>query len=192
MTGCKRREAFEILNAPASHTLLKHWEVPEFAFIERSGQTIKRDDLRGKIWVADFFYTSCPGPCPMMTSRLSALQEKLQGKADVRLVSISLDPEKDTPEVLQRYAERFKAGPNWLFLTGDKQATYSLAEHGFKLAVADVRNSPEPITHSTKLVLVDREGWIRGFYEGVGGDQTAKLLNDIERLVSGNEAQSGR
>jgi hypothetical protein len=120
----------------------------------------------------------------MMTSRLSELQGKLAGREDVRLVSISLDPEKDVPDVLRQYADRFKAGPNWLFLTGDKPATYKLAEGGFKLAVADVRNSPEPITHSTKLVLVDRNGWVRGFYDGVGENQTATLLADIDRLRS--------
>jgi protein SCO1/2 len=120
------------------------------------------------------------------------LQEKLAGKSGVRLISISLDPEKDTPDVLKQYAERFKAGPNWLFLTGDKAATYDLAQKGFKLAVADVRNSPEPITHSTKLVLVDREGWVRGFYEGVGEDQTAALLADIDRLLGENATAASK
>ena len=190
--GCKRREDFEMLGTPPPTTLLRHWELPDFTFTERSGQTINRDDLRGKVWVADFFYTSCPGPCPIMTSRLSDLQGRLAGKEAVRLVSISLDPEKDTPEVLQQYADRFKAGPNWLFLTGDKAATYKLAQEGFKLAVADVRNSPDPITHSTKLVLVDRGGWVRGFYDGVGEDQTAKLVADIDRLLVEGQEPSGK
>ena len=128
----------------------------------------------------------------MMSSRLSALHEKLAGKDDVRLVSISLDPEKDTPEVLQQYATRFKAGPNWLFLTGDKTATYQFAQKGLKLAVADVRNSPEPITHSTKLVLVDRSGTVRGFYEGVGEDQSARLLADIDRLLAETGSGDGK
>ena len=184
LSGCKREQPFVVYDTPTPATLPKHWEIPDFRFTERGGQSIGRADLLGKVWLADFFYTSCPGPCPMMSSRLSALHEKLRDKDNVRLVSISLDPEKDTPEVLRQYATRFKAGPNWLFLTGDKQATYALAEQGFKLAVADVRNSPDPITHSTKLVLVDRDGWVRGFYEGVGEDQTAKLLSDIERFVS--------
>jgi protein SCO1/2 len=116
------------------------------------------------------------------------LQGKLAGKENARLVSISLDPEKDVPEVLRQYADRFKVGPNWLFLTGDKAATYKLAEEGFKLAVADVRNSPEPITHSTKLVLVDGSGWVRGFYDGVGDDQTDKLVGDINRLLAEPES----
>jgi protein SCO1/2 len=184
VTGCKRQEPFEILQAPPSPTLQKYWELPEFALTERSGQPFRRADLLGKVWIADFFYTTCPGPCPMMSSRLSALQEKLTAKPDACLVSISLDPAKDTPEVLQQYATKFHAEKNWLFLTGDKTTIYALAHDGFKLAIAEERNSPEPITHSTKLVLVDRAGWVRGFYEGVGEDQTARLLADIDHLLA--------
>jgi len=184
IAGCKREEPFEILQPPPAPTLEKHWQAPDFTFTERSGQTVHRADLAGKVWIADFFYTSCPGPCPMLSSRLSAIQEKLGDRADVRLVSISLDPEKDTPEVLKQYAERFKAGPKWLFLTGDKATTHLLVQTGFKLAIAEERNNPEPITHSTKLLLIDREGWIRGFYEGVGQDQTEQLIKDVDKLLA--------
>lgn len=184
VTGCKRQEPFEILEPPPVPSLQRLWQVPDFKFTERSGQPVQRADLTGKVWVADFFYTTCPGPCPMLSSRLSAMQGKLGNRADVRLVSISLDPAKDTPDVLKQYAERFKAGANWLFLTGDKATTYSLVQTGFKLAIAEERNSPEPITHSTKLVLIDREGWVRGFYEGVGQDQTEQLIKDIDKLLA--------
>jgi protein SCO1/2 len=180
--GCKPRPAFEMMEAPATTGLQKYWQLPEFSLTERSGKTVTRSELAGKIWVADFFYTTCPGPCPMLTSRLSALYEKVGAKDNVRLVSISLDPAKDTPEVLQTYASKFKAGPNWFFLTGDKAAIYELALKGFKLAVAEERNNPEPITHSTKLMLVDREGWVRGIYEGVGEDQNPKIIADIATL----------
>jgi protein SCO1/2 len=162
--------------------LPKHWALPDFSLVERSGRTYALADLRGKVWVADFFYTTCPGPCPMMSSRLSALQERLGARPNVLLVSVSTDPAKDTPEVLASYAERFKAGANWLFFTGEKEEIFQLANKGFKLSVVEERNNPEPITHSTKLVLVDREGFVRGFYEGIGEDQTERLLADIERL----------
>jgi len=184
LAGCNRQPAFEILDAPPQAALQKYWQLPEFALVERSGKTFSRADLAGKVWIADFFYSSCPGPCPMLSSRLSALQERVGAKPDVRLVSISLDPAKDTPEVLQQYATRFKAGANWLFFTGDKAAIRDLSEHGFKLAAVEERNSPEPIVHSTKLVLVDRAGWVRGFYEGVGEDQSARLVADIDRLLA--------
>lgn len=184
LAGCKEQAPFEMLATPPPATLQKLWQLPDFSLTERSGKTMSLADLAGKVWVADFFYTTCPGPCPMMTSRLSALEEKLAGKTDVRLVSISLDPEKDSPDVLREYADRFKAGADWLFFTGEKATIRTLAEKGFKLAVAEERNSPEPIVHSTKLVLVDRAGWVRGLYEGVGEDQTARMIADIERLLA--------
>lgn len=185
LAGCKRRPAFEVLQAPSTPAVQKYWQIPEFSLTERSGKQLSRADFAGKIWVADFFYTTCPGPCPMLTSRLSALHERVKGNDKVRLVSISLDPEKDTPDVLQQYAERFKAGPNWLFFTGDKAAIYDLSLNGFKLAAVEERNNPEPITHSTKLVMVDGEGWVRGIYEGVGEDENDRIVEDIARLERG-------
>ena len=174
--------------APAGATvdgatlLANPWALPEFQLVERSGQPLKRADLLGRVWIADFFYTTCPGPCPMMTSRLSELQEKLGALEDVRLVSISSDPEKDTPAILQQYAQRFKAGPRWLFATGDKTAIYRLANEGFKLSLTEVAGAAEPITHSTKLALVDRKGVVRGFYDALSGN-TSKLQEDVRRIL---------
>jgi protein SCO1/2 len=185
--GCGRQPAFEPLEEPPPavvRDLRRLWQVPEFHLIERSGKLHRRGDFAGKIWVADFFYSTCPGPCPMMTSRLSALQEKLGQRDGVLLVSISVDPGKDTPEVLAQYAERFKASASWLFFTGDKAAIFDLANKGFKLSVTEQTDGSEPITHSTKLALVDQEGWVRGFYEGVGADESDALVADIERLVA--------
>ena len=190
LAGCGKRDdaAFEMMPPPpgeaASPELPKHWSIPDFTLTERSGQPGTLADLRGKVWVADFFYTSCPGPCPMLSSRLSALQETFSASPDVRLVSISTDPAKDTPAVLQQYATRFKAGPNWLFFTGDKTSIFELANKGFKLSVTEERNNPEPITHSTKLVLVDRTGTVRGFYEGTTTIDSARLIADIKRLLA--------
>jgi protein SCO1/2 len=183
--GCKKKdEAFELLKPPVNaQTLQRYWAVPDFQLIERSGQALSQADLRGKVWVADFFYTTCPGPCPMLTSRLSELQSVTSKLPEVRLVSISTDPAKDTPEVLQKYAEKFQAGENWLFLTGQKETIFDLANKGFKLAVVEGGPAEEPITHSTKLVLVDQTGMIRGFYEGVGEENSERLVADIERLL---------
>jgi protein SCO1/2 len=183
--GCKKKEEpFEVLKPPVNATnLQRYWVVPDFKLIERSGKTVTQADLRGKVWVADFFYTTCPGPCPMLTSRLSELQNVTSNLPDVRLVSISTDPAKDTPEILQQYAKRFDAGENWLFLTGEKEPIFDLANKGFKLAVVEDGSAEEPITHSTKLVLVDQTGMIRGFYEGVGEENTDRLVADIERLL---------
>jgi cytochrome oxidase Cu insertion factor (SCO1/SenC/PrrC family) len=111
--------------------------VPEFVLIERSGQQVTRNDLLGLVWVANVFYTRCPDTCPLQSAELVRLQHDFADDRDVRLVSISVDPEHDTSAVLQDYAQRFGAAPaRWLFLTGDTAAIYHLAQQGFHLSVA--------------------------------------------------------
>jgi protein SCO1/2 len=187
LAGCERKEAFEILSTPPADTLAQtFWSVPDFALTERGGETVTLADLKGKVWMADFFYTTCPGPCPMLSSRLSDIHRQIGGDDRVRLVSISTDPEKDTPEVLKLYAEKFKASDRWLFLTGKKSAIYDLATKGFKLPIAEDRtNAKEPITHSTRLILVDQSGAIRGLYEGVGAEGPERIVRDVRRLLEG-------
>ena len=119
----------------------------------------------------------------MMTSRLSEVHQVTRNFDDVRLVSVSIDPAKDTPEVLQQYAAKFGADAQWLFLTGEKAAIHALAINGFKLSVSEEGGTlQEPITHSTKLVLVDKNATIRGLYDGVTPRETQRLLADIDRL----------
>jgi cytochrome oxidase Cu insertion factor (SCO1/SenC/PrrC family) len=117
--------------------------VPEFALTERHGRQVTRNDLLDLVWVTNFFYTSCPDTCPLQSARLARLQRDFANDRDVRLVSISVDPEHDTPAVLQDYAQRFGADPaRWLFLTGDKAAIYRLAQEGFRLSVVDPGVAP--------------------------------------------------
>ncbi len=186
LAACQKRDdaAFEMLPPPSTPAVLpKHWTLPDFALTERTGQTVHLADLGGKVWVADFFYTTCPGPCPMLSSRLSDVQKALGDQAGVRLVSISVDPEKDTPDVLKIYAERFKAGEHWLFLTGQKDAIYTLARDGFKLPIAEAAPEGGLIIHSTRLILVDKAGAVRGFYEGASETGVQELVRDIRRLL---------
>jgi len=188
ITGCKKSEPFEMIQpmaAPAaSAELQKYWSIPEFNLTERSGQPLRSSDLAGKVWVADFFYSSCPGPCPALTSRFSEVQKALVDVPDVKLVSITVDPVKDTTDVLKVYADRFKAGANWYFCTGDKEAIIKLAHDGFKLPIAE-GGAPEagPITHTTRLVLVDKTGMARGFYEGTTVEGVRDIVRDIHRLL---------
>ena len=120
----------------------------------------------------------------MLTSRFSQLQKELAAQPDLRFVSISSDPEKDTPAVLQKYAEHFQAGDRWLFLTGDKKAIHDLANQGFKLSlVEDKTSAAEPVIHSTKLVLVDRSGTVRGVYDGLTEQGKEKLLRDLHAVL---------
>ncbi len=162
--------------------------VPDFALTERSGRTVELSELAGRVWVANFVFTQCPGPCLLLSQRMSRLQESLQDRPDVRLVSFSVDPENDTPEVLTDYAKRWQADPHrWLFLTGDKTDLYHLIKDGFKLAVdgGDQPDSPDPgiITHSLRFVLVDRQGRIRGYYQSDESGQEEKILAAIRRLA---------
>lgn len=147
------------------------FDVPEFQLTERSGKTVTRDDLKGKVWVAAFVFTRCSGPCPQITGNMARLQKELADLPDVRLVTISVDPERDTPAVLQEYAKNFGADPErWLFLTGDKAAVHSLVEKGFRLGVTETKGTARTpgneVDHSTKLVLVDKQGRIRGYFDG--------------------------
>ncbi|HEV7406181.1 MAG TPA: SCO family protein [Chthoniobacteraceae bacterium] len=179
--------AFEMLYAQPGATateLPRLWQIPDFSLTERSGQPVTLSQLQGRVWIADFFYTTCPGPCPMLTSRFSQLQKELSAQPDLRFVSISSDPEKDTPAVLQTYAEHFQAGDRWLFLTGDKKAIYDLANQGFKLSlVEDKTKAVEPVIHSTKLILIDRSGTVRGVYDGLTEQGKGKLLRDLHTVL---------
>lgn len=157
--------------------------VPSFQLTNQNDQPFGSAQLAGKIWIADFVYTTCPGPCPMISSRMSELQKPLE-KADVHLVSFSVDPEKDTPEVLRRYAQKLQAEPGrWDFLTGPKSAIFKLSHDGFKLAVSDGSDAQGIPVHSTRMILVDRHGEIRGYYDGTEPEAVTKLLADTNHLL---------
>ena len=160
--------------------------VPDFQLIERSGMPFTRAELDGKIWIADFIFTNCAGTCPIMTSAMAEIQAALveQKLEDVMLVSISVDPERDTPEVLSAFANGYGADPaRWYFLTGDGEAIQKLSKEGFHLAAATGGGSAdEPVIHSNRFVLVDRQANIRGYYDGTDEEAVKKLLNDLKNL----------
>ena len=119
-------------------------QVPEFSLIERSDRPVTRSDLLGKVWLANFIYTECKETCPIQSLQIADLQAEFVDAPDLRLVSITVDPKHDTPQVLARYAERYGANPErWLSLTGDKREIYCLAKDGFRLSVVD-RDRDEP------------------------------------------------
>ncbi|MGH7391242.1 MAG: SCO family protein, partial [Candidatus Rokuibacteriota bacterium] len=125
-------------------------EVPEFSLVERSGRPLRRADLLGKVWLANFIYTECKETCPTQSLRVARLQAEFAGAADLRLVSITVDPQHDTPGVLSRYAERYGADrERWLFLTGDKREIYCLARDGFRLSVVDQADPNPPPCRTT-------------------------------------------
>jgi cytochrome oxidase Cu insertion factor (SCO1/SenC/PrrC family) len=123
--------------------------LPDFSLTERGGRAVTRTDLVGKVWVANFIYTHCTDTCPLQSARMAALQQDLAGQQDVRFVSITVDPRRDTPAVLAEYAARYRADRNrWLFLTGDKQTIYTLIQEGFHLSVEDPTDSAAPAVAS--------------------------------------------
>ena len=171
------------VNALRQRTVSSYGTVPEFVLVNQDGQNFGSAQLRGKIWIADFIYTTCPGPCPMISSRMSELQKPLE-KTGVHLVSFSVDPAKDTPQVLRGYAERLQAEPGrWDFLTGPQSTIYNLSRNGFKLAISDGSDAKGIPVHSTRIILVDRHGAIRGYYDAAEPDAVTKLVADTTHLL---------
>jgi cytochrome oxidase Cu insertion factor (SCO1/SenC/PrrC family) len=159
--------------------------VPDFSLVERSGRELKRADLAGAPWLADFVYTSCAGACPRLSSDMARLHHRLGER--VRLVSFTVDPARDSPRVLADYAERFGASPTgWLFATGPIAPMRQLISKGFHLAVIDPPASdPElagVITHSEKIVLVDASLRIRRYYDAGSTQWLDRAVADLAKL----------
>ena len=181
--------AFQGVTADRSRPLAEPLRpAPAFSLTERSERTVTNADLEGRVWVATFMFTHCPGICKPMTASMARLQDKLrehpQGDT-VRLVMFSLDPERDTPARLREYALEYGADPDqWLFLTGEKQTIWALANDGFKMGVTDSPNTPiNPIAHGPHFALVDQNGQIRDFYDSLDPARMAQLALDIDRLI---------
>ena len=159
------------------------YSAPAFRLTNQDGRVVTNEDLRGKTWVVDFIFTRCPGPCPVMTSKMVALS-KAVGLADVRFVSISVDPAYDTPAVLKKYAEvRGATDPRFIFLTGERRAIFDLAERGFKL-VAQEDVGKTTIMHDERFLLVDGGGSVRGIYHSKDDASMAKLTGDVVTVAS--------
>jgi cytochrome oxidase Cu insertion factor (SCO1/SenC/PrrC family) len=162
-------------------------QLPDFSLIERSGKPISRQDLAGRTWVAAFIFTRCAGPCTQISGSMAQLQSKLADVANARLVSFSVDPEYDTPSVLTNYAKRFGAEPDrWFFVTGEAKPIYELLRQGFKVGVepsqGEDRKPGNEVTHSTKLVLVDKHGHHRGFFDGLDQRKLDELAEQVHLL----------
>lgn len=161
---------------------------PDFALTNRDGRTIRNADLAGRPWIANFVFTRCAMSCPVLTARMSRLNRDLPDDLDIHLVSFSVDPEHDTPAVLARYAESYSAPDRWLFLTGGRDEMLRLIVDGFKLALdpsppPGMASEKEPILHSTRFMLVDGQGDIRGYYDGMSEEAMEGLERDLRALT---------
>lgn len=160
-------------------------EVPDFRLTSQLGAEVTRADLAGKPFVLCAIFTTCAGPCPGISGNMRALQEEL-ADLDVRLVSVTVDPARDTPEVLARYAARYEADPaRWLFLTGAGEEVRRLVQQGFFLAVEVDPQAAlgQQVTHDTRLVVVDRHGRRRGWYDGRTEEGRARARARLRHLA---------
>ena len=151
----------------------------DFELIDQNGQPFTKADLDGKIWIADFIFTTCAGPCPVMMSQYTELQDRFSNFRKLNLLSISVYPEFDTPPVLKEYGDRYKANHDkWTFLTGDRNEIHRLAVDGFQVGSIE-----DPVFHSTRFILVDDKAQIRGYYISTELEDMQKLWRDAEILV---------
>ena len=163
----------------------QYGSVPEFSLTERSGKTIGLEQLRGTIWIADFIYTECQDTCPLQSAEMARLQDELSAQK-VKLLSFSVNPDKDTPSVLSQYADRFRASSDrWLFLTGGQEEIKNLVQNGFRLSVATASTDPGVILHSPRFVLIDRQAQIRGYYDSRDNEALQRLRRDVAILANG-------
>ncbi len=168
VAACSRKPALPELGA-----------TEPFKLTDQSNQSFDSASLKGKVWIADFMFTTCPGPCPRMSSQMHQVQNELEGQG-IQLVSFTVDPEHDTPAALAAYSEKFKATPGvWHFLTGAQSDLNHLAKDVFKLGVVD-----GSLEHSTRFVLVDRSGQIRGYYLTSDAEAIPHLITDAKALLN--------
>ena len=170
---------FFVKDSQPSQQLPKIGSIPQFEFIDSNGNTVTLNNLKGKVWVADFIFTTCTMACPMMTGNMNLVHKKFKKNDDVRLVSISVYPEYDTPDVLKEYASQYDADTEkWLFLTGDESSVKNIIKDGFKIG-----DFEEIIFHSEKFALVDKNGIIRAYYNGMKSEDMKQLKKDINTLL---------
>lgn len=169
-------------------------QVPSFSFTNQEGKTVTNETYKGKVYVLEFFFTTCPSICPIMNQNMKNIQDAFYGNPEFGIASITIDPKHDTPEVLKKYAENYGAKhPNWHFLTGDKEAIYKLSNEGFKLYTAQEENAPGGFEHSGLFALIDQEGNIRSrydefgnpkiYYNGLDDEEIEMLKEDIKKLL---------
>lgn len=169
-------------------------EVPSFEFVNQDGETINNQSYQGKVYVAEFFFTTCPSICPIMNRNMVKIQNEFYGNPELGIASFTINPEYDTPAILKSYAESYKiTNPNWHLLTGDKTAIYALANAGFNLYVGEAPEVDGGFEHSGFFALIDQQGQIRSriddngnpiiYYDGLEQEGIQMLIEDIKVLM---------
>lgn len=184
---------FTLLMSCSDSKLVTIGKAPKFSFTNQNNQTISNKDYEGKAYVVDFFFTTCPTICPIMTSSMVKVQNVFEGK-NIGFASFSINPENDTPEVLREYAKQHGiTSPNWHLLTGDEEAIYDLANNGFNLHAQNNAKGIDGFEHSGLFALIDQKGNIVSrkdadgnpiiYYDGLEDSQIEMLIEDIKLLI---------
>lgn len=164
--------------------LPKLFPIPDTVLVDEHGKKLDLASMKGHVTVYDFIFTRCAGTCPVMTQTMRRIAHQIPDDAPVRFVSITVDPERDTPAVLHEYARRVRNDPRWIFAGGDRATITKLSIDGFKLAAAGSSGSAsEPIIHSSKLAIADKEGVIREYYGALEEDAAAHVVGTINDLL---------
>ncbi len=159
--------------------------IPDFAFVNQKGDTVTQKDVAGKIYVTDFFFTSCPTICPVMKRQMIKVYDKYKDNPDFMILSHSIDPDHDTAEVLDKYAADLGVeGTQWEFLTGPKEKIYDIGQGHYLVTAKEDEAAEGGYIHSGAFVLVDKDRHVRGMYDGTSEEGTQKLIRDIEILLA--------
>ena len=188
----------KIMGKFSKKELIKFEKVPVFEFTNQNGKIISNKDFEGKVFVVEFFFTTCPTICPKMNANMVKIQNEFYGNPDFGIASFSIDPEHDTPQVLKAYAkEKGATLKNWHFMTGEKKRIFNLSNKGFKLYAGENKDVEGGFEHSGLFALIDKKGFIRSrivkngenenpikFYDGLDAKQIEWLKEDIKYLLT--------
>jgi len=157
--------------------------IPDFKFVNQNGDTVTAQNFNDKIYVADFFFTTCPTICPVMKKQMKKVYEKFKGENEVAILSHTIDPDHDTPSVLKEYAKDLGVtSTQWMFVTGQREKIYEIGEKQYLVVAGADSTAPGGYIHSGAFVLVDKQKRVRGMYNGTDEAGTQRLIADIERL----------
>ena len=189
LIGCQEKKTLPFLGPKDTHIVngkvdtLYH-QIPAFRFLNQDSVWVSEKDMAGKIYIADFFFTSCPTICPKMKTQLLRIYERYAKNDGIRILSHSIDPSFDTPSVLKQYASRLQVkAPRWNMLTGDKAALYTLGEKSYMVTAQEDKNEAGGFVHSGAFILVDKNRHVRGIYDGTQETEVNHLIEDIEILL---------
>jgi protein SCO1/2 len=189
IASCQEKKSLPFLGPKDSHLVggkvdTIYHQIPPFRFLNQDSTWVSEKDMAGKIYIADFFFTSCPTICPKMKTQLLRIYERYAANDQIRIISHSIDPVFDTPSVLKQYAERLQVkAPRWNMLTGDKAAIYKLGEKSYMVTAQEDKNEAGGFVHSGAFILVDKNRHVRGIYDGTQETEVNHLIEDIEILL---------